>query len=45
MTDWRLESADILPAVHIDNNNTYYFEPNVLYDNVTERYVLRGTLM
>ena len=35
MDDWRLESADILPAVHVDNNKTYYFEPNVLYDNAT----------
>ena len=40
MDDWRLESADILPAVHIDNSKTFYFEPNVLYDNVTEKYVL-----
>eukprot|EP01047_Picozoa_sp_COSAG01_P017174 COSAG01_NODE_903_length_12848_cov_7.966899_3_plen_494_part_00 len=40
MDDWRLESPDILPAVHIDNTHTYYFEPNVLYNNATKRYVL-----
>eukprot|EP01052_Picozoa_sp_SAG31_P024177 SAG31_NODE_2040_length_6591_cov_8.808996_4_plen_648_part_00 len=40
MSDWRLESADILPAVHADNSYTYYFEPAVLFCDATNQYVL-----